>query len=155
MAFTIKFYVSNVDEKVVDKTDFLEDAFSATGTLKEETSVVRPTILIERSTYPECNYAYISQFKRYYFVTEIVSVRNNLWAISMECDVLNTYKTGIKKCVGFVDRCEVGYNPMVIDNLVTVTSEVDIETIALNNMLFDIKDGSVVLSGFNLNVLSS
>lgn len=159
MGFNIIFYKSSAEEKRLYKSGYLEQVLTVTGTLREETSIVRPVLLIDtttileyRNVLPDFNYAYISDFGRYYFVTDIVSVRNNLWEVSLECDVLFTYRFAIQKCVGFVDRCARGYNPMVIDNLVTVTSEVDIETATINNELFDIDDGSVVLSGFRIGI---
>lgn len=64
--------------------------------LKEPTSVVSPVIVIETTsnTFPDYNYAYIATFGRYYFITDIIS-DGNLWTISLQTDVLATYKSAI------------------------------------------------------------
>lgn len=62
------------------------------GTLKEETSVTSPIILIQIDNPTEYNYAYIPEFKRYYFISDMVSVRTGLWRISMQVDVLMSFK---------------------------------------------------------------
>ena len=161
MAFSITLYKSRADEKLVNKTYELQSPLTVTGTLKEETSLVRPILLIDTTNIsiyqpnkiPDFNYAYIQAFGRYYFITDIVSIRNNLWEVSLECDVLYTYKDAILECYGFIDRCERGYNPMVTDNLVTVTNELEITTTRRTNDVFDTKDGSVVLTGLKLGTV--
>ena len=64
--------------------------------LKDDTSVLDPVIIIQTSdniyTY---NYMYISDFGRYYFINDIVSLNNNRWMIKAHVDVLETYKTPI------------------------------------------------------------
>ena len=47
-----------------------------TGNLRDGTSIVDPEILIEYDgALTDCNYMYISTFHRYYFITNIESVR--------------------------------------------------------------------------------
>ena len=64
--------------------------------LKDNTSVLDPVIIIQTSdniyTY---NYMYISDFGRYYFINDIVSLNNNRWMIKAHVDVLETYKVPI------------------------------------------------------------
>ena len=68
------------------------------GVLKEETSVIKPSILIEASNLSGYNYMYIGEFGRFYFISDIVSVRNNLWRITGVVDVLMSFKESIKTC---------------------------------------------------------
>lgn len=65
------------------------------GTLKEETSIISPVVLMELENPSSYNYAYIPEFGRYYFINDIVSVRKGLWRISMQVDVLESFKNYI------------------------------------------------------------
>lgn len=68
--------------------------------LKSGTSLLKPTFLLEISQRPTATM--VSFEGRYYFVTDIISVRNNLWEIECEVDPLSTYKTEILSTSGFV-----------------------------------------------------
>lgn len=63
------------------------------------------------------NYAYIPDFNRYYFVTDIAAVGRNLWMISLAVDVLMTYYCDIMDLSAFVARNEKLYSPFVVDDL--------------------------------------
>lgn len=95
MAFTISLFKTASENNRVVKV--LTDEKQLSGELRNQTSVLNPTIRIESadniSTY---NYAYISEFGRYYYITDIVSVRTNLWVVSLRCDVLMSYKDEIQ-----------------------------------------------------------
>ena len=65
------------------------------GTLREETSVISPVVLMELENPSGYNYAYIPEFGRYYFISDMVSVRKGLWRISMKVDVLESFKNHI------------------------------------------------------------
>lgn len=95
MAFTISLFKTNSENNRVVKT--LTDEKQLSGELRNQTSVLNPSIMIESadniSTY---NYAYISEFGRYYYITDIVSVRTNCWVVSLRCDVLMSYKDEIQ-----------------------------------------------------------
>ena len=65
------------------------------GTLREETSVTAPVVLMELENPSGYNYAYIPEFRRYYFIRDMVSVRKGLWRVSMQVDVLESFKNYI------------------------------------------------------------
>ena len=74
------------------------------GTLREETSVINPSLIIEsNSNISSYNYMYISDFNRYYFIKDITSVRNNLWRVSAHVDVLMSFKSAIDSCPIILD----------------------------------------------------
>ena len=95
MAFTISLFKTASENNRVVKV--LTDEKQLSGELRNQTSVLNPNIRIESadniSTY---NYAYISEFGRYYYITDIVSVRTNCWVVSLRCDVLMSYKDEIQ-----------------------------------------------------------
>ena len=95
MAFTISLFKTVSENNRVVKT--LTDEKQLSGELRNQTSVLNPSIRIESadniSTY---NYAYIPEFGRYYYITDIVSVRTSCWVVSLRCDVLMSYKDEIQ-----------------------------------------------------------
>ena len=95
MAFTISLFKTVSENNRVVKT--LTDEKQLSGELRNQTSVLNPSIIIESadniSTY---NFAYISEFGRYYYITDIISIRTNCWVVSMRCDVLMSYKDEIR-----------------------------------------------------------
>ena len=102
MAFVIQFYNNISEPERVGKD--LSPTVSFTGSLKDQTSIINPTIIVDSSSVPGGNYARIDAFGRYYFITDISSVRNNLWEIKMHVDVMQTYETQIKNTIQMIDR---------------------------------------------------
>ena len=94
-----------------------------TGTLREQTDIVDPEILIEfDGILTDCNYMYIQALSRYYFITKITSVRNKLWRVTAHCDVLKTYSEGILGTEAVVARSESKYNLFLNDAMFKVYS---------------------------------
>lgn len=94
------------------------------GTLKDETDIVDPKILIEYDgTLTDCNYMYIQALSRYYFITKIESVRTKLWRIYAHCDVLKTYSEGILGTEAVVARNEHRYNLYLNDPMFKVYTQ--------------------------------
>lgn len=90
---TINFMTCNEPTNRINKSPTLN--LSLTGTLKEDTSITDPVIMIESAALPAGNYAYIPEFSRYYYITDIVSERTNLWTVKLHVDVLKTYEAAI------------------------------------------------------------
>ena len=90
-----------------------------TGTLREESSLIDPVITFSDigDVITNINYAYIPDFNRYYFVTNVTCVRNNLWRISFHVDVLYTYRTQIRKNHAIIERNENKYDLKLNDGL--------------------------------------
>lgn len=99
---TINLYKTNSEVNKVIKV--LTDELSLTGELRESSSVITPIIKIEDDDLTDYNYAYIPEFGRYYFITNITSVRNDLWEVAMRVDVLMTYATEIKANTAVIAR---------------------------------------------------
>lgn len=64
---------------------------------KRACSLENPVIYINASfeNAPTYNYCYCAQTTQYYWVTDIVSLRNDLWEFHLEIDPLATYKAAI------------------------------------------------------------
>lgn len=108
MSFQIQFMYNNEPMNKITKTP--ETLFTLNGTLKDESDVSNPVILIERENPIEANYAFIGVFRRYYYIREITSVRTNLWRISMHCDVLKTFSEGILNSPAIISKSSKKYN---------------------------------------------
>lgn len=98
----IDFYKNISEKNKIGKK--LTNKLSLNGNLREESSVINPTILVEHSNLSVYNYAHIPEFNRYYFVSEITSVRNGLWRVSLKCDVLESFKKDILNLSCIVDK---------------------------------------------------
>ena len=86
----ITLYTTGSERHAIQKN--LQNAIEFVGSLRGESSVVSPTILIEMTNPSQYNYCFILEFNRYYFITDITSVRTNLWRISCSVDVLMSYQ---------------------------------------------------------------
>lgn len=91
--------------------------------LKDSTSITSPSFIFEGEL-PSFNY--IKAFNRYYFVTEITSITNDLYQIDCDTDVLATYKTTIGGTSAYVRYATAGYDVRIPD---TRLSTVDTATI--------------------------
>ena len=92
---TINVYSTDSPQNQIGK--ILSSVDTLTGTLKENCSRSTPVILVEAdmTTLTAANYMYITEFSRYYFIEDIVSVRNGLCEIHGRIDVLESFKTQI------------------------------------------------------------
>lgn len=88
----IQLYNSNAPSNQLDKSSFLTLVTELEGSLRSPCSVLSPKIVVKYNGYLNINYMYIEEFGRYYFVNDVVSLRNNLWVVSGEVDVLMSYK---------------------------------------------------------------
>lgn len=114
---TLTLYYNESENNALNKT--LTQITSLTGTLREESSIIDPVILISGNdeNIPFINYAYIPEFHRYYFITNIESVRKDLWRIHMHVDVLYTYRNAIKANSAIIERNENMYDLQLNDGL--------------------------------------
>lgn len=95
-------YKNNSELNKINKS--LSDNINIVGTLRDESDVSRPNIVIAGINPTIYNYAYIPRFSRYYFISEITSIRDGVWLISMRVDVLMSFKTDILKTLCVVDH---------------------------------------------------
>ena len=119
MAFDIK--LLNISKrpnstKQPDSTQ-LANATVFSCVLKDGTSLYKPTFLLEYTSNPiGFNYAYVSEFDRYYFIREIIS-DHNMWSISCEADPMASFKTTIGSGSHYVMRSAAQYDGYISDNM--------------------------------------
>ena len=114
--FNINLYQNSAEVNRVDKTDYLTTVGTLSGALREECSIVSPSITFKQTKVPTFNYVYIAAFGRYYFVTGITSISKDIWRMSLSCDVLMTWKDNIRSFTAIIARQEKSFNPMLIDS---------------------------------------
>ena len=68
--------------------------------LKSGTSYISPTLLLNNSGKPDYNYCIFEGW--YYFVTDIISVRNDLWEVVCKVDAMATAKSAILNTHAYV-----------------------------------------------------
>ena len=105
----IIFYKSTNEVNSFPKT--LTDGVTISGSLRSECDILNPVIEFEGIGVDiPYNYCYIPTFKRYYFITEARSIRNNILELSMHTDVLQSWEREILQLYGIVDRCSTTFN---------------------------------------------
>ena len=106
-----------VDEKNKINKSFTS-RYELPGTLKEPSSIINPTIRIEAdlAMLAGCNYCYIPEFRRYYFIVNMESIHNTICTLQLHVDVLMSYKEQLMDCYGYVDRQEDIVSVMIPDS---------------------------------------
>lgn len=110
-------YSNFSDKNVMDKNISLIKTL--TGTLRENCSIINPTISIEGLTAEEltkANYAYIPDFGRYYYINNII-LKKNLYELQMHVDVLMSFKDSIRLNNAVISRQQKSYNLYLRDGV--------------------------------------
>lgn len=120
-------YKCDAEKNKVNKSRNLTMPYTIEGTLRAESSVIDPVIMIKKDnpTVSMYNYIYIPDFKRYYFITNITSIRTDLWEISMHVDVLYTWASYIRTNYAVIDKSQnSNFNWYLDDNSLVFDSHV-------------------------------
>lgn len=115
---TIKLY-NNLSDKIVVDKNITQIGSDITGTLRENCSIIDPVIKIEStvgSNLATCNYAYITEFARYYYINNIVCT-GKLFELQMHVDVLMSFRGDIRSNNAVVSRQEKQYNLYLQDGV--------------------------------------
>ncbi len=139
---TITIFKNTAETNRMDKQSHLIKISDYDITLKNECSVTNPIIPIETTetlTNFLGNYAYIPDFNRYYFITNIVKVSENLWRISLTVDVLMSYKTQISnaKLNCFVSRNQFNYSEELKDERAPIQFVPRIDYTLIDDTIFN------------------
>ena len=110
--------------------------------------MINPEIIIQYDKPPDFNYCYIANFGRYYYVENIVSMRQNLWRVRLRCDVLMTYKMQILNLTARIARQQYIYSYRQIDSEIPFTndSEITVEDIPNSLNLGTPSDDNILLT---------
>ncbi|MBQ1296554.1 MAG: hypothetical protein IIY21_21080 [Clostridiales bacterium] len=125
MSITVNIGVTSSEKRALDKS--VSTTKSVSGTLHNQSNIVNPSILCKcnAESIATCNYMEISDFGRKYFITDITAVSNDLCIVSGHCDVLSTYKAGIRANTATVARSatEGNWNLLLNDPMMKVNNK--------------------------------
>ena len=93
--------------------------------IKDGCSVISPMLEIKTATRPNYNYAYISDFDRYYYVNDWTYYRG-VWSCTLSVDVLTSWRANILATTAFVEYSSSNYSMDYTDNRIMSTQEKDI-----------------------------
>lgn len=109
---TLVLYENKSDERVVNKT--IDSLQTYEGYLRDESSITNPVIFIEGlfniGNNINANYLFLPDYRRYYYITDIIQKRANLVEIHARVDVLMSFKDEIKTCSGIIRSSQNVYN---------------------------------------------
>lgn len=105
----IVLYTTGSERHTISKT--LQNGLELTGALRNESSVINPSFIVELSNPSQYNYCFIPDFGRYYFITNITSVRTNIWRIDCDVDVLMSFQSEILNLDVIVSDLSIGESP--------------------------------------------
>lgn len=117
MSFDIILQKNNSENNNINKD--ISNILTLSGTLKNQTSIINPSIIIEANLtdITACNYLTIPSFNRSYFINNIESLRNNLVEISAHVDVISSFKSEILSNTAIVKRQENNWNLYIDDGV--------------------------------------
>lgn len=95
--------------------------------LKDQTQILTPTFVLHWTEYPDFNYAEF--MGRYYFISTIESIRNDIWSLSCSVDLLATYKSNILSTSAFVAYDTTANTEITDRRLSTKTTTVHAESV--------------------------
>lgn len=105
---------------------------------EDDNSILNPRVLLKwNEGYIGANYAYISDFQRYYFIDDISLNTGGNCVVSLSVDVLYTYSSQIMQMTVTATRSSNKYNRYLIDNQQVTTSNPINQIKKLPNMPFN------------------
>lgn len=152
MAFTIQLGRTTKRKNDLKRAAMLS-VVTTTAVLKENTSVIKPTFILQAEqngisapvVFSQYNYCQVAVFNRYYWITNVVSITSHVFEISCEVDVLATYYEDITNSNGFAMYAESEYNGMIPDGRLPKSNKSTINSKAQTISAFD-KEGCFVIT---------
>lgn len=122
-----------------------------TGTVKDNTDLLNPVILINADAIPTSNYCKIHEFGRWYFITDITIVSAHLFAIHCAVDVLQSFKNDVLNASIIARRSSSWYDPYLPDEYAKNRTDTEITYRRLGGFSFNPSGGSYVLQTVGAN----
>lgn len=121
-------YYNSSDNRDLNKT--LLNGFTLSGTLRDASSIIKPTIKMQASNILRYNYAYIPEFNRYYFITDVTTDRQNIQTVSFYIDPLMSFRGDINVLKVVIDKQSLPSNgDEYIDDGSLVTNNLTFNTV--------------------------
>lgn len=101
----IVLYSTTDGENIINKD--LDEKYRFNIKMKKDIDLITPTIILNDKgimDFNSCNYCYIEEFKRFYFIRTIENLANRIWGLQLECDVLESFKNDILNSDAEINR---------------------------------------------------
>ena len=189
--FSVKLYRFYCEKNKIDKTKYMQLITTLYGNLREATSITNISIIVSLDIdllknikadvlYDDngslvavndvivkydnefgFNYLYIDEFKRYYFINDLIAVEGNLWQIDASCDVLMSFKENIYNINAFITRNEFEYNNLIVDDLLTYEYDKEVNEVILplgdkvDTFMQPYNNPSIIDSNYTISVINT
>lgn len=121
--------------------------------LKENCSLIHPVFILDTATFST---NYVQWGSRYYFVDDVVSIRNNAVELHCSVDPLASWKTEIGSSSQYVTRSAAAYDPKLIDSMYPAENDCSVSQVYLNDLHTALHTGQTFVVGVaNGNTLAS
>lgn len=110
----VTLYTNTSDEHILDKSITQVGLSAVSGTLKEDTNYINPTLILSSSV-SDFNYCYIDIFDRYYYVRNKTYSQQRYY-YDLEVDVLMSWNSEIKALNVIANRSSSTFNVYQPDN---------------------------------------
>ena len=100
----VKLYINESNNNVLNKKITLISEVNIL--LKYDVDIYKPIIKIKSPLLNNCNYVYIEDFKRYYYITNKKSINTDVIELSLKCDVLMSFKNDIINSKALIIKSE-------------------------------------------------
>lgn len=123
----VKFYYNLSDDRVINKE--LLEGKTFDGVPRAEVNIMSPIVRFESSDIMRYNYAYIPELQRYYKISSIEIIRDEVYDVSFSVDVLMSFRGHILQLPVIVDKQTMPINgdeyiddsSLVMDNVMFTT----------------------------------
>ena len=98
----VKFYYNQSDDRQINKVLTGETVLE--GIPRDEIDIMEPEIRFESASVLRFNYCYIPELQRYYTVRSINCYREGIYDVSLDVDVLMSFRAHILRLSCIVDK---------------------------------------------------
>ena len=134
---TVTFYNVSAAPNVLDK-ELGTGTVISTCQPVEPCDYLNPSFIMDKSaTTTGANYCQIGEpINRYYFITDTQLLTGNRVLVSCAVDVLKTYASDIKNCIGTFTRSEHPKSKYIADSKYPLTGDMESESTLFDNTPF-------------------
>ena len=122
------------------------------ATAKGDINIISPTLIIHNTDMTNINYCYITELKRYYFLTNYTYITGQRIELHCDVDVLMSYSDDIKRLKVNVLRYEKAQPSYISDSRIPLFSSTKQRVIEFPDNIFNLANPSSDDKNFLLNI---
>lgn len=130
MSFTLQCFTNYEDNNVVNKTLASPPPLSLSCDFKYGINLRQPVLVLSTTllTIEPYNYFYIPELGRYYYKVEFKGVSNNLVEVTLDCDLLMSFKNEFIYSEAIIERNQTRGNVYVPDSMYPIEARTNVVT---------------------------